>query len=408
MPLRRVALCFAVYSLFAVFTGARPVSAQLVVMRMTAQEPATEKLYPRRSLHPTAENQAFTLTPTSSDTIDVSNGDGPFAFTADVKNLRQTATTIAFNRVQQLPCGWTSSVCFGETCFPDGTDSQAYTFDPSSTYELKVNISPVISMVPIDQKISITLSALTGNASDTAHLEIHAVYKPADSAHFFQWASGTVFSKSYTGPKTHPFVVNLANKSCQPALLHFTVQPILPAGWAWKFCFKDTCTTTQNIDYLFAETGVHGDDQQKMTFWITVPDSFSRPDSAIFLLTVRDQNEQLVDSATYRFSMLVKPTAGVNDESSLRAGIVVLNAWPNPIATNSSLNIEIMTDKHGPAEAHIYDMAGLEKASFDLGDLSLGSNRLAISGLRLASGEYIMRLEQDGALSGPVRLNIIH
>lgn len=419
MPLRRVALCFTAFVLFfAVSSGTRTAIAQLVVTRThdlaSTQEQATERLYPHRSVRPMAQTHAFTLTPSTPDSFDVSHGEGPYDYIATLQNTAKQPLQMQFKRLQSLPCGWQSSICFGSFCYSSEKDSDVYTVTEDSIL-LIIHVYSNVGAAPVAPVVYLTLAALDGNPDDTMQIAVRTNYTPSAEPHFFEWQNA-VFRRSFVGPKKHVLTANLANRSCSPAKFHFTVQPSLPASWTWKYCvndpvaISDSCTTASTFDYDFSPINDgSSEDVHKISFTVVVPDSFKTADSAVFLVNVRQQIGTTLDSSDYRFSLIVAPAASVvNEGASMRAGIVVLNAWPNPITTNSNLNLELMTDKHGPGEAHIYDMAGVEKASFDLGDLAMGSNHLTVSGFRLPSGEYILRLEQDGAMSGPVRLNIIH
>jgi hypothetical protein len=416
MPLRRVALCFAAFVLFcAVFSGVRTASAQLVVMRMATQEATTQQLYPERglahNLHKLTATSSFQLTALTADSFDVSGASGAYDYIASIQNLKSSPLPMHFDRIQNLPCGWSSSVCFGGYCLSSDVDSGTYVFDPDTTLNLIVHIYSNPDTMIHTPTIYIVLRA--EGSSDSVLIPLHTAYTPPAGVHRYNWMNA-VFSKTFTGAKKHSVTAQFSNKQCNPTSYRFTIDPVVPSSWTWTYCIAgtetvpDTCLSDHTIDYQFAGVGnTNGEDIHKFTFSVTPPANYTQ-DSAIFNVHVQSLTSP-GDTGSYRFAIIQSaPANAVSSDPSLRAGIVVLNAWPNPIKANAHLNLELMTDKHGPAEAHIYDMAGIEKASFDLGDLALGSNRLVVSDLRLPSGEYILRLEQDGAMSGPVRLNIIH
>jgi hypothetical protein len=93
--------------------------------------------------------------------------------------------------------------------------------------------------------------------------------------------------------------------------------------------------------------------------------------------------------------------------SSLHAGLVVTNAWPNPLHPASSLHLELLTDKDSPITAGIYDVAGTQKAALELGQVSVGSNELQASVPDLASGEYLIRIQQGTDNPVIVKINYI-
>ncbi|MDP4234748.1 MAG: T9SS type A sorting domain-containing protein [Bacteroidota bacterium] len=381
-------------------------TAHAQALSASSQDASTEQLYPKRSVRPAGDSPTFTVTITTSDTIDVSDG-SPTKFLGLIRNTNITADTIKFNRMQSLPCGWTSSVCFGENCYSPGTDSAWYVFPSDTTMLLTLDINPGYSPIPVNPIIYLTLTALTGDRADTIQLPFYITYVPQDSLSFQMTAVN--FSQSFQGSGKHPMRANIQNLSCSPNTINVSTQQILPLGWSSKICINgDNCASdTTTISFPFAGAG-DLNASQDILLWATVPPSFSKTDSAVFLVHVHPSGASIADSGTYRFSMIVNPTLGIPDgDAEPRAGIVVVNAWPNPLLATSKLNLEIMTDRSGPAEAHVYDIGGVEKATVEVGELSVGSNRVLLSGFAVPSGEYIVRIQQDGASSEPIRIRFI-
>jgi hypothetical protein len=93
--------------------------------------------------------------------------------------------------------------------------------------------------------------------------------------------------------------------------------------------------------------------------------------------------------------------------SSPHAGLVVTNVWPNPLHPASSLHLELLTDKDGPITAGIYDVAGTQKGTLDLGQVSVGSNELQAPVPDLTSGEYLIRIQQGTDNPVIVKINYI-
>ncbi len=100
-------------------------------------------------------------------------------------------------------------------------------------------------------------------------------------------------------------------------------------------------------------------------------------------------------------------SAGVISHSGGSAGIVVTNAWPNPLHNASTLHLEVMSDKEAPITAGIYGLDGAQKATLDLGQLTIGSNELQAAVPELPSGEYLIRLQQGSDKPEIVRINYI-
>jgi hypothetical protein len=110
----------------------------------------------------------------------------------------------------------------------------------------------------------------------------------------------------------------------------------------------------------------------------------------------------------YRFSFVVLPSSSVASQSGESAGLVVTNAWPNPLRPSIGLHLEVLTDEPGTAMATVYNVDGTRKATLQLGELTAGTNDLQLSlPDELSSGEYIIRVTEGRNASEIVRINYI-
>ncbi len=101
------------------------------------------------------------------------------------------------------------------------------------------------------------------------------------------------------------------------------------------------------------------------------------------------------------------PASSVALQPGERAGLVVTNAWPNPLHPASTLHLEVLTDQEGSVTAGIYDLAGTQKGTLELGQMGAGSNELQVAMPDLPSGEYIIRIQQGTDAPEVVRINYI-
>jgi hypothetical protein len=92
---------------------------------------------------------------------------------------------------------------------------------------------------------------------------------------------------------------------------------------------------------------------------------------------------------------------------SAHAGMVITNAWPNPLHPASAFHLEILTDKEGAVTAGIYDLEGTQKGMLDLGTLNAGTNELQPAMPDLPSGEYLIRIQQGNDAPEIVRINYV-
>jgi hypothetical protein len=129
------------------------------------------------------------------------------------------------------------------------------------------------------------------------------------------------------------------------------------------------------------------------------PDPSSANDSAT--------NGNAVNLGTQPNSPAVPSASSVESQPGGQAGMVITNAWPNPLHTASTLHLEVLTDKQGPVNAGIYALDGTQKATLELGQMNAGSNELQVAAPDLPSGEYIIRLQQGSDKPEIVRINYI-
>jgi hypothetical protein len=360
------------------------------------------------------QGASFKVTGPDSAWADLSNM-SPHAFVDTVWNLSNRPETIYFRRTQLIPAAMTSSVCWGATCYPSTVDSTIYSIPVGGTALLSLDLTGLLNDVPDSGQVWLRVGTL-GTPSDTVQLYFYGNYLPPDPPIIFQWSNPLVLEQTYQGPGIDSLSNQLENHVTFGVNYTLTYQDSLPAGWTiTKFSdtrqpfnplnYQDTSTTGNTLVTNFsgfADTTY----QQLLTFWLNAP-VVTKEDSAVIFLGVHPQTSNPADSANYRFVMHVLPLAGVNSSQEARAGVAVTNAWPNPLVGTETLHLEIQTDATGNARAVIYDLNGSEKGVLDLGSLHAGTNEIQASAPNLASGEYIIRVVQDGSSSEVVRINYV-
>ncbi len=377
--------------------------------------------------HPRAVQHALNAPPTvqsalpfeviQADTNQVQvSTNNPLAFTSTVLNQSSTPISVYFKRPQPLvPCGWNSSVCWGTSCYSDSTDSVTLSspLAPGASASLILDVDPGLGDVPDSATIWMWVG-IAGSTTDTVMLPFHVSFIPANPPIVFQWSSITgnaTFDSTFVGAGTHTLSNLLTNGLCHGADYNFTIQDsLLPQGWTLSTCvqnsYLDTCTSGTALQSNFSD---YGDSTylQRVNFTLHVP-ALTAPDSAVVYFGVHPATSNPADSEAYRFAIVVQPTpSGVANAPDDRAGLVVTNAWPNPLHPSSTLHLEVLTDEQGPASARIFDLDGTLKATHDLGQLSVGSNELQAALPDLPSGEYIIRVGQGTSASEVVRINYI-
>lgn len=353
----------------------------------------------------------FTVSESDSNRVQLNN-DGTFTFECTVTNLSQGTDTIYFKRSQILPIGWSSSVCWGSTCYAPDDSFEHYDIPQFGFASLSLNVSPCLNNVPDSTTIWLEVGVL-GSSSDTVMLPFHISFIPPNPPLVFQWSGlsgvGPSFDTTFEGAGEHSIRNLLENEFGLGANYNFTIQDSLPQGWSLTTCvqsnYADTCTSGNNLTVNFSDIN-DSTDQQAVKFTLNVP-ALTATDSAIIYFGVHPEISSPADSATYRFSIVVQNTNGVTSQPSEQAGMTITNAWPNPLHPASTLHLNVMADQAGSVTAGVYDLNGILRGTLEFGSLNAGSNDLQASMPDLPSGEYIIRLQQGIISPQIVRVNYI-
>src|ERR1700733_4696937 len=121
------------------------------VLAAPVQTQATPQLYPKRSLSGNrtlnTELLPFQFIRLDSDWADVSSGN-EFVYSNTIRNASADTVTIYFFRTQQLPPGWSTSVCWGATCYSPEDSTEVYTIPPGDSASLSLDLTPSLSDYP--------------------------------------------------------------------------------------------------------------------------------------------------------------------------------------------------------------------------------------------------------------------
>jgi len=388
-------------------------NARIHTIAVTTQAGETMHLESRHNMrvhHAAAGEFPFEVT---VDTLlaDVSDGK-QHAYLGSISNLSHDSLQIFFRRQQAVPCGWTSSVCFGSLCFPATQDSAstwlAPVDSPFHAVGLTLDINPALSENHDTSRVYITIGAGDAMASkDTILYPFVTTFAPSDPPVIFNWASTPKDVYSFNGAGLHIFSSVLQNRACSGVPYHFSLQSQLPAGWTAVYTVGKSDTSSGPLTYPFAGAGdFQGGDRQKIQFKVTAP-ILTKTDSATIYLSVHPETNNPADSMLYKFKAIFNAPLGGVENSEDRVGLAVLNVWPNPVHASANLNFDIMTDRDGPAIAHVYDVVGSEIYTSLVDGLSVGENHVQLGGLNLPSGDYMIVIQQGKAASEAIRINYV-
>lgn len=129
------------------------------------------------------------------------NGYG--SVTGHMKNLTLDPVKLIFKRVQVIPAGWTTSVCFGDLCYPDFIDTipptSAYILEANAEAEFKLNVT---SAPDIEDSVVtyVCVSAVGSSEDDSVGLWMVAVSKAQKAVDRVSGSSRTSIRSVFPSP----------------------------------------------------------------------------------------------------------------------------------------------------------------------------------------------------------------
>jgi hypothetical protein len=399
--------------------GCSNVSAQLVhhsisVSHVTDESPlgTLARLDPKGGVHDPNHTMGalpFAVFPLSTNRHLVSDNI-THPFVDSIVNLSQSTDTIYFFRSQQLPACWNTSVCWGSTCYASSVDSQSYPIPPGGYAILTLDANASLNDVSDSTTLWLRVG-VAGSPADTMLFPFYISFVPPDPPLVFQWSGlrseSAQFDTTFVGIGSHTLSNFLANESCNDIGYNFTVHDSLPSGWTLTTCLQGTKTTCTSADTLLTNFDAFGGSNylQKVKFTVDAPQVTTK-DSAIIYFGVYPVTGNPADSAVYRFAIAIAPSSGVSSQEE-HEGLVVSDAWPNPVHLASLMHLTVLAAQPGPVTAGIYGIDGLLKSTLEFGPLNAGSNDLQFLMPGLPSGEYIVRIQRGSDAPQTVRINYI-
>lgn len=340
----------------------------------------------------------------SADRMEFSN-DGDQVLQGTMTNTSDDTVVISFARRQALPKGWSTSVCFGTSCYASQIDTAWEAFGPHETRELILHVNPRMVDQPDSGWVYVRIRAETGVISDTASILVHAFFIPGEPPIIFQKIksdSGQVFTGN------GPFAVSATfqNRSADTVKFRYHLDAHLPAGWTSTLCIRDSCGAT---DILYPMASLVSQ-AVRMRMQNTSGPSLTAPDSAVFYLTVLPRTKNSADSQQFRFVAKLMPPAGVESIVATPLNTIMLGSvYPNPVNMTGQTGEVAFTVRSGRA-AHgsfvLYDVAGKVVLQISFGQIEEGMSSHQISLRNVEPGAYFARISDGSALSNPVLVRV--
>ena len=341
-----------------------------------------------------------------SDRMEFSS-DADHVFIGTMTNNSNDTLRISFWRSQRLPKGWTTSVCFGASCYAAQVDSADDTFLPNEQRELILHVNSRMVDHADSGLVFIRVRAENGVLGDTASFTVRAVFQPGNPPIIFQKVksdSGQVFSGN------GPFLVNATfqNRSADNYKFAYHLDASLPSGWSAGLCIRDSCDDlgSTGADILYPMASLVSQ-TVRMKVQNTSGTPLTQPDSAVLYLTVRPIGTgNSADSMQYRFVAMLQPQSGVQSTDALPVNSLMLGSiFPNPAASND-VEFAVRSQRAAECAFVLYDEAGRVVVQSKLGSVSAGSSTRSVSVRNVQPGVYFARISDGRTLSNPVLLRI--
>ncbi len=181
------------------------------------------------------------------------------SFTVTVHNTSSNPQSIYFRRYEQLPVGWSSSVCWGVNCYTAGDDSEAFLIAADSSAQLILNFTPAIYDAPDSGSVWLRVGPV-GTSTDTVQLPFSGTFVPGNPPIIFTWSGTPTFRRTYVGPASggsqwtlQNLLQNQSGRSVNYAL---SIVDSLPTGWSLAFHDTRQPSSPNNLmDTLVSATG---------------------------------------------------------------------------------------------------------------------------------------------------------
>ncbi len=170
---------FVASSSFAQITSTMTSHRFGIKLRGIGATPAIEKVAPLNA------KLAFSIDiPSPSTSLNPGSQDG--AITGNINNLTGSPLTINFHRIQTLPMGWTTAVCFGVRCLISSADSGKPPFvfnaNESAPFILHFYSDSTTFLATKEDSILVNLLVyqVGGTQTDTLWIHLKALTMPAN------------------------------------------------------------------------------------------------------------------------------------------------------------------------------------------------------------------------------------
>jgi len=304
-----------------------------------------------------------------------------FAFEGYIHNTKGSGIVVQVTRVSEdLPEGWTSSICFATTCYPPYINQATEGIEAAdSTF------------------FDITFTALTTQGKGTALVEFMDMVTGEKDSILFSASTETAASFEISAPDTsaeilagqsHDFSGYVYNIGDKPATVFMVrEQNNLPAGWSSQLCFG-SCPqpTVDTVNTLI----MNGDSlEYKITFYT---DETPAQGNALLSFHVADGQ----DTIKQAFALSTTATDISDTGPKPVENFKLLSNYPNPFNPNTVISYQLPVSSQ--VELIVYDVSGKTAQTLVNGRQEAGKHNIIFNGTNFSSGTYIYQVKANGQI----------
>ncbi len=301
-------------------------------------------------------------------------------FDGYVHNTSSDVQVIQLTRkVNDIPDAWTSTLCFGASCYPsfvDAPDPVAVNPGDSVFFDIVFNTAAV----PDSGKALLVFEDKVSGAKDSLWFRASTVSKPALELAVADTAAMGIAGNTF---ELGGYIRNLTDSLLTINMVRFLNN--LPNGWSSSLCF-DVCASP-NVDSVTSAIGPSDSLAFKLTVY-TVDSVGGTADIGLKFFA-----SGAYDTLYQHFSVNATATGIENNRSLLTRGFRLLGNFPNPF--NPQTTIRYQLAQTSKVQIDIYTLNGQHVTTLLHTRQKAGIHRVTFNASELPSGVYYYRLKTN-------------
>jgi len=289
--------------------------------------------------------------------------------TADQRTMLVTRTT------NVLPdSDWSTSMCFGATCYPPSTDQVGGNIAPNDSSKFSITFNT--SEQPGYGEALVVFEDYISGDKDTVLFSFSTISKPALELTALDTTAEGEAGGSY---EVGGFVRNLTDSLLTVNVVR--VQNNVPEGWSTSICFDICVSPEQDTVTSVINAG------DSLAFTLTFnTDTTAGEGSARLMFYAWGPGDTL-----YQDLSVTTTPVGIVRQGNIPGSMRLLGNFPNPFNPETSINYELRNADF--VELNVYNIQGQKIATLINNKQKAGAHTVSFNAAGLPSGTYIYRLK---------------